>query len=133
MSDFEARIRTANVRTYAPLPGETAVYIGRGRAPTGMEHGSFGNPFRVGPDYAQGEAAAAFLPYLRAEYRQQGDLYRRVNALAARLLNGEHLALVCWCDPEPCHAAHVMAAVLSVAKRQAAPSRIVLPVTGAHT
>lgn len=123
MSALEHQIRIANVRTLNLLPGETAVYVGRGRVPDGMEAGDLGNPFRVGPAFRQGEAAAAFLPYLRDAYRRRGLIRRQIRQLAARLLAGERLVLTCWCFPRACHAVHIRAAVLGVAcQMQASPA-----------
>ena len=111
------RIRVANVRTLELGAGEVGVYVGRGRALAGLEAGGLGNPLRVGSRCAQGEAADAYLPYLRTEYRKATEVRARLDRLATRLLVGERLALVCWCDPQPCHARHLRDAVLGVAAK----------------
>jgi len=117
LPDFSTLIRIANVRTYRPVKGEAAVYVGRGRAPEGAEPGGLGNPFRVGAEYAQGEAADAFLPYLRNEYRAGGAIRARLVQLAERLLRGERIVLLCWCNPKPCHANHILTAVIGIARQ----------------
>lgn len=113
-------IRIANKTTLRLLPGERAIYCGRGPAPAGMEAAGLGNPFPVGPQYAQGEAAAAYLPYLQRRVREGGPERATILSLARRLHAGEALVLVCWCAPAACHTLHVMAAVQGYASRLAA-------------
>lgn len=110
-------IRLDSVQRVQARAGETLVYIGRGRVPAGMEGAGLGNPFKVGEEYAQGEAAAAYLDYLRTECRKQGRTYQKIRELAQRLASGEHLVLVCWCSPKPCHGEHILAAVRGYAIR----------------
>lgn len=110
-------IRLAHVRTVQAEAGETLVYVGRGRAPGGMEHAHLGNPFRVGSGYGRGEAAAAYLPYLRHKCREQGREYAMVTGLAKRLAAGEHLVICCWCAPQACHGEHVITAVKAYARQ----------------
>lgn len=113
-------IRIGNVRTLHLAARETAIYCGRGRAPGGMEHAHLGNPFPVGAQYQQGEAAAAYLPYLQRQCRERGPELDTITALARRLHAGEALVMVCWCAPKPCHSAHILAAVTGYAARIAA-------------
>lgn len=110
-------IRVANIKTLRLNTPETAIYIGRGRAPAGMEHAGLGNPYRVGAGYAQGEAAAAYLPHLRERCRRDTPERRTVLALARRVAAGEPLVLCCWCSPRPCHGDAIRAAVLGYAER----------------
>lgn len=110
-------IRVDSVQRVQAQPGETLIYIGRGRVPAGMEGANLGNPFKVGEGYAQGEAARAYLDYLRGECRKQSQVYRKIRELAKRLADGEHLVLVCWCSPKPCHGEHILAAVRGYAIR----------------
>ena len=107
-----ARVLVFNVRRGAP-PGFTPVYVGRSMP--GFAGSVLGNPFRVGHSRARGEAVAAYLPWLRAKFTQDGaerealiDLARRVNAEERTLLG-------CWCSPLACHADHVRTAVLGCA------------------
>ncbi|MDP9765256.1 DUF4326 domain-containing protein [Deinococcus enclensis] len=110
-------VEIGNVRTLAKERGKTYVYVGRGRAPDGLEHAHLGNPFVVGAGYAQGEAAAAYLPWLRTEYLRGADVRHTLEDLARRVRAGEHLVLVCWCAPRPCHAEHLRSAVMGLAAR----------------
>lgn len=119
-------IRVANSKALDLSPDETAIYIGRGRAPAGMEHAHLGNPYRVGPQYAQGEAAAAYLNHLRARVRAGGHERRKVLELARRLNAGERLVRCCWCYPKPCHGDSIRAAIEGYAARLAAKERGVL-------
>ena len=82
-----------------------------------MEHAHLGNPFKVGTEFQQGEAALAYRAFLRERCRERGAVYRTIIALARRLAEGERLVLCCWCSPKPCHGEHVMAAVLGYARR----------------
>jgi len=110
VAELEARVVVGNTKTGVPA-GFTAEYVGRPSL--------LGNPFRVrgkGGTFAQGEAAAAFGPYLRAECRARGAVFRAVVALARRVVAGECIALMCWCLPLPCHAAHLRLAVLGYAR-----------------
>ena len=70
-----------------------------------------GNPFRVGASYGQGEAAAAYLPYLRERCQKGGAVKEEILRLAVRAAAGERLAITCWCSPKPCHAGHIVSAV----------------------
>lgn len=112
-------VTVGNVRSKRAA-GHTAVYVGRGSAPQGMEHAQLGNPFRVGREYAQGEAVQAHLEWLRAECRQQGRIYHTVQGLVDRVLAGEHIELVCWCSPKRCHADNIKAAIEGYAARRGA-------------
>lgn len=70
---------------------DSGVYVGR---PT-----KWGNPFKVGSEYAQGEAARAYRAYLWGNATLLRDLHE---------LYGHNL--VCWCSPAPCHADALLAA-----------------------
>lgn len=108
-------IRVANVRTLTLAEDETAVYVGRGCAPLykgkQIETANLGNPFVVGRGWKQGEAASAYLDYLRSKCREKGVEYDKIIELANRVRQGEKLVLVCWCTPRPCHAQHIKAAI----------------------
>ncbi|GAA5533869.1 DUF4326 domain-containing protein [Deinococcus aluminii] len=110
-------LRVANLKTLHLDPGETAIYVGRGRAPAGMEHAQLGNPFRVGAAYAPGEAAAAYLHWLRERCRRDTPQRRMILHLARRLNAGERLVVCCWCSPRPCHAHHIAAAIQGYATK----------------
>ncbi len=68
-----------------------AVYVGRGQP------GTWGKPFRTGPDLDRAAAVAAYRRWLARP--EQAELRHRARAaLAGR-------DLVCWCPLEgPCHA-----------------------------
>ncbi|GGR10863.1 DUF4326 domain-containing protein [Deinococcus ruber] len=114
-SDLSARLVVYNIR-HAPPAGFTAVSIGR--AMPGRSGSVLGNPFRVGARVAQGEAAAASLPWLRAQDLAGGKERHELLRLTHRLLAGERLALGCWCALQVCHGNHVRTAVLGLAAQQ---------------
>ncbi|WP_229776037.1 DUF4326 domain-containing protein [Deinococcus ruber] len=105
-------IVVSNVR-HAPPAGFTAVSIGR--AMPGRSGSVLGNSLRVGARVAQGEAAAASLPWLRTRSLAGGKERDELLRLTHRLLAGERLALGCWCAPQVCHGDHVRTAVLGLA------------------
>lgn len=122
--DLEMNIVVGSVRQ-ATVPGYTPVYCGRfPQAPGGIEHAHLGNPYRVGQGYRQGEAAEAYLAYLRSACRKAGPVRRKILELARRLAQGERLRLICHCKsprPDaqdiPCHADFIRLAVLGYARR----------------
>jgi hypothetical protein len=84
-----------------PAGDSSFVYIGRpkGNAPLGL-----GNPFKVGPDYKQGEAVLAFKAHISKEWANPNSSVRvQIVALARRAQAGEDIKLVCWCKPKACH------------------------------
>ena len=113
-------VMVSSVKLGCPA-GYTAVYCGRGRAPAGMEQANLGNPFKVGKDYAQGEAAAAYLTWLRERVQAGGHEREVILRLAGRVRVGEKLCLMCWCKQAgrevPCHCDHIRAAVLGYARK----------------
>lgn len=107
-----APIQLGNVlvhnRHHGPVPaGFFGVYVGRPSV--------LGNPFKVGEGFAQGEAAAAYLPWLREQCKTDTPARRELLELARRVMRGENVALICSCAPRPCHAEHVRTAVLAYA------------------
>ena len=81
-----SNIKIVNVRHWKGEEGWSGIYCGRGRAPHGMEAAGLGNPLKVGQGYAQGEAAAAYLPHLRERCRTDTHERRTVLALPGQLV-----------------------------------------------
>lgn len=92
----------------ANYPNAHVQYVGR---PTEL-----GNPFIVGQGYERGEAAEAYLPWLREQCGSDTPARRMVLSLAERVLRGQDVVLVCSCAPAPCHADHIRTAVLAYAR-----------------
>lgn len=67
--------------------------------------------------WAHGEAAAIYLPYLRACYAARNDVAAALDRLALDLRSGKRLVLVCWCAPRPCHADAIRQAITALAAR----------------
>ena len=78
--------------------GRTALYIGRGVVPPGLEGVDLGNPFVIGAGgYTQGTAVSSYRGWLRQQCRDQSPTFSALQALAKRVCEGERLMLVCWC------------------------------------
>lgn len=58
---------------------------------------------------------AAYKADLDADMARNGPMARAVADLAARVREGEKLALRCWCAPRPCHAEHIAHAIMAQA------------------
>jgi hypothetical protein len=91
-------VRVGNVRTKEP--GEYVGRRARGRAGSPL-----GNPFRVGTDGSREECIAQYRIWLAERIRERdgqvlGEL-ARLHALAGRR---EGVTLLCFCQPEACHA-----------------------------
>lgn len=70
----------ANRKVGIPV-GYAEVYVGRPSV--------LGNPFRVGREFGQGEAAAAFLPYLRGKCVRGGAVKDEILRLEVRAAAGD--------------------------------------------
>src|SRR5262245_45541659 len=84
--------------------GSDYVYVGRPSA--------WGNPYRIGPD---GDRAAVIAQYRRYLWRRK-DLLARLPELTGKRLG-------CWCHPQPCHAAVLIAAWWALVAQQAPPPK----------
>lgn len=114
---MEDRIIVHN-RHHGPVPeGFEHVYVGR---PSPL-----GNPFKVGPEFAQGEAMKAYLPWLREQCGKDTPAKREILRLAEQILQGHQIALVCSCAPKPCHAEHIKTAVVAYANLMSQVSDVV--------
>lgn len=69
--------------------------------------------------YERGQAAGLYLHVLREQCRRDSPQRRELLRLAWLHLQGVHLALQCWCHPNPCHATVICQAVLGYASRLA--------------
>jgi len=105
---MEDQIIVWNKRKGAVPAGFSSVYIGRPSV--------LGNPFRVSAALPQGQAAAAYGPYLDKQLAAGGEVEAEIERLAERVRSGERIAVVCWCAPLPCHGDHVRKAILKAAK-----------------
>jgi hypothetical protein len=99
--------------TSAPAPGkprrrrDTAVDIDR-RSPV------LGNPF-VLHDHRDAATRAEVIERYRAKFEDDlqagGPMAAATAALAERIRKGEHLVLMCWCWPKPCHGNLIIAEI----------------------
>lgn len=79
-------VKILNKRTDSPT--ESTIYVGR--------PSPWGNPFKVGSQYRQGEAVIEFARWL-AEHPDARWMRENVHTLAGH-------DLMCWCSPKHCHA-----------------------------
>src|SRR5215472_17177995 len=63
-----------------------------------------GNPFVIGKDGSREQVIEQYRVWLRAQYRQGGEVHRALRKLAHRYIEDGALTLVCWCAPKTCHA-----------------------------
>jgi len=104
-------IRVKDGGTYEE-DGWSVVYVGR--------PGPLGNPYRL-DDYG-GEAGRYRVIHLFRLYLDGGDdmrarrMRREIDRLARRLINGERIALSCYCAPLACHGDVICEHLLYVAR-----------------
>ena len=109
------------VNKYKTEPTSCDVYIGRGSV--------FGNPYS--------HLKSAFDDIIKVETREEaienfreyfqdamigcgckhGKLQQKVRELIVRLRLGEHINLVCYCAPKPCHGQIIMDYILKEANK----------------
>lgn len=80
--------------------GETVIDVDR-------SHPSLGNRHHLSDwrnDAERAEVIRRHNQDLLADIAAKGPMYRELQKMAARLRDGENLALRCWCAPKPCHA-----------------------------
>ena len=95
-------------------------YCGRGRGSV------LGNPF-TGKAHtrvrgttvvaSRDEAIRLHRDWLREQLRARTPVYDRIQALAARVANGQTVVLECWCRPLACHTETLKEAVMWYAAR----------------
>jgi hypothetical protein len=100
-------------RRYQQL-GYTVVYIGRPSA--------FGNPFVLGKHGDRAGVIAGFKEWmLQSDAPAAAKARIECGRLAKRLLEGERIALMCWCSPQPCHGDIIRERVLQIYERAQEP------------
>ena len=72
-----------------------------------------GSPFRVHRDGTPEEIVLKYLTWLRLEYIKKGKVF---HAFMDLVLHPHDMALLCWCDPAPCHGHVLRHAILSTRK-----------------
>lgn len=69
-------------------------------------HPTLGNPFILSDwrdDKERDRVIEQYKSKLDEDWTHDGPMRRSIQALAARVAAGEHLALRCWCAPRRCH------------------------------
>ena len=100
-----ARSAIGSVRTVSkrytgtqPEPGETVIQIDRSSPVLGNRH------HMQGSSLAERERViAANAADIDRDALIRGPISQALNAIAARVANGENIALACWCAPAACH------------------------------
>lgn len=81
--------------------GFSAVYIGRGRK---GQHNPLGNPFSMKGEAQRDEVCEKHMQHTRDEWKKETSaLKTEIKHLSKRLINGEKIALRCFCAPRRCH------------------------------
>jgi len=96
---FNVRVGRVNVDV-----GPHVIYCGR---PGRGEAGTFGNPFKSGPDGNRAQVIAKHATWFDApeQHELRGDLIR---AVERKIKNGcTEVVLACFCQPLPCHCDHM--------------------------
>jgi Domain of unknown function (DUF4326) len=95
-------IRLGNKRAGAaakPMPGETVIDIDR-------TNPVLGNPYVLKDhrdDARRTEVISLYKDKYDADIARRGPMAIATEKLAERVREGEHLILMCWCHPKPCH------------------------------
>ncbi len=93
-------IRTVSKRYSGtqPEPGETIIHIDRSNPVLGNRH------HMRGSSLAERERViAAHAADIESDALVGGPISQALNEIAARVSNGENIALACWCAPAACH------------------------------
>ena len=77
-------------------------YVYIGRAGRGLD-GTFGNPFRLGPDERRGVTLTRYGQWLSERLEDDPEFRDKVVALHGKVL-------VCFCKPQACHGDYLAAA-----------------------
>lgn len=95
-----------------PEPGESVVRVDR-------EHPVLGNPHVLRNQHDPAErdqVIAAYIADSEADWVRRGPRRQVIEALAARVAEGERIALACWCKPRACHGDWIAGKVLQEVK-----------------
>jgi len=93
------KVEVVNKRSYT---GNDAHYVGR---PTVL-----GNPFTV-KEYGHNVCIDMYKVWLIDQIKRETPVLKKLQELSVWLRHNQHIKLMCWCSPKPCHA-DVIAAVL---------------------
>lgn len=74
---------------------EDEVYIGRPSIA--------GNPFQITKEHSRDDVIKQYREWLPINFRTSKKLQEFIIACQQRHLSGEHIKLVCYCAPLPCH------------------------------
>ena len=81
-------------------PGETVIDVDRANPVLGNKHVLKNHNNAI----ERARIIAAYDADFKRDMAEHGPMSRACEDLARRLLNGEQLALSCWCAPRQCHA-----------------------------
>lgn len=73
-----------------------------------------GNPFYMRDESQRPVVIEKYRSWLRDQFGQRTPVRAAVEALAARVKAGEHLALQCWCSPCACHGDVLIEAITGI-------------------
>jgi hypothetical protein len=91
-------------------PDEDVIRCHRG---SGRIYPIFGNYAAEGWT-PRAEAIEAYRKMFEKDVAQQGSLHRECVKIAKRVMDGERIALECWCAPLRCHADIICAHIKSI-------------------
>jgi hypothetical protein len=98
-----------------PLPGEVAISVDRSNPVLGNQHVLSTPSDRA----ARNLACDRFDADLAADLARNGPMARAVADIAAQILAGGRVILMCWCEPKRCHGRAIAAAVRARIRHQA--------------
>lgn len=101
----------ADQRENGPEPGESVVRVDRANP-------VLGNPHVLANQHdpaARDRVIDAYIADSEADWRAHGPRRQAIEALAARVMAGERIALACWCKPRACHGDWIVRKVLESA------------------
>jgi hypothetical protein len=82
-----------------PTPDETVIDCDRSNPVLGNRHYLRDH----NDEAARAKVIAAHKRDFDADLARNGPISKAIDDLAARVLDGERVALRCWCAPRPCH------------------------------
>lgn len=75
-----------------------------------------GNPFFMRDESQREDVINKYREWLRYQFGKRTPARAAVEALAARVKAGEHIALQCWCAPCACHGDVIIEAIKGINK-----------------
>ena len=76
-----------------------------------------GNPFVIGRDGTREEVIAQYRPWLRAQWKENGQPRALLIQLAREYKEQGALTLLCWCKPLACHGDVIAEAVMALVRK----------------